>query len=173
MAAKKKSKPTMPKAPKIQTPSIEVEKRVGEIYDLLIVGYSRRECLQYASEKAWGVTERTVDNYIRRAKDIFRREAKYIREMELGRSLARLDRLFKSNMKIQDFKAALATLKERNTMLGLYEPVRHEIKHEDWRSRVVEEIKDGRITYEAIRTAFDESLADELFRLAGKKLDAD
>lgn len=45
----------------------EVEVRVGEVVALLAQGHSRRDVLQYAAEK-WGMAERTVDDYLRRAR---------------------------------------------------------------------------------------------------------
>lgn len=41
------------------------------------------------------------------------------------------------------------------------------VEVEDWRSRAVEDIRAGRIDFQALAEAFDESLAAELFRTAG------
>lgn len=40
------------------------------------------------------------------------------------------------------------------------------VQNEDWRARAIEDIKAGRVTYEALVNAFDESLAQELFEEA-------
>lgn len=38
---------------------------------------------------------------------------------------------------------------------------------DDWRSRAIEDIREGRIAYQALADGFDESLAADLFRAAG------
>jgi hypothetical protein len=45
------------------------------------------------------------------------------------------------------------------------------VQTEDWRTRAVEDIKAGRVTYEALVSAFDETLAAELFEQAGQAMD--
>lgn len=42
------------------------------------------------------------------------------------------------------------------------------VQTEDWRAQAIEDIKAGRVTYEALVTAFDETLAAELFHEAEK-----
>lgn len=44
------------------------------------------------------------------------------------------------------------------------------VQNEDWRARAIEDIKAGRVTYEALVNAFDESLAQELFQEAEKQV---
>ena len=45
----------------------EMEHRVSTVYGLFIKSYSRFEILQYAAEQ-WGVSERTADIYMQRAR---------------------------------------------------------------------------------------------------------
>lgn len=63
-----------------------------------------------------------------------------------------------------DWRAAVEYLKRRDN--------RHwsdkvTVKHQDWRSMAIEDIRAGRITYQLLAQAFDDSLAAELFREAG------
>lgn len=63
-----------------------------------------------------------------------------------------------------DWRAAVEYLKRRDN--------RHwsdkvTVKHQDWRSMAIEDIRAGRITYPLLAKAFDDSLAAELFREAG------
>lgn len=41
------------------------------------------------------------------------------------------------------------------------------IQNDDWRSQAIEDIKEGRIQFDALADAFDVDLAKELFKLAG------
>lgn len=53
-------------------------------------------------------------------------------------------------------------------MLGKYhELFTSKVKIEDWHDEAIADIRSGRISYEALAQAFDESLAAELFRKAG------
>lgn len=45
------------------------------------------------------------------------------------------------------------------------------VQTEDWRAQAVADIKAGRVTYEALVSAFDEPLANELFEQAGHSMD--
>ena len=102
--------------------------RVTKIVELLMLGLSRAEIIQYASEKGvWNVTTRTIDNYIARATKAIEAQSETKREYEIGKTLERLEHLFKRNISIQDFKAALAVVKERSELLGLKAPNKHEI----------------------------------------------
>lgn len=53
-------------------------------------------------------------------------------------------------------------------MLGKYhELFTNKLRVDDWRSDAIRDIRDGKISYEALANAFDDSLAAELFRSAG------
>jgi phage terminase small subunit len=45
------------------------------------------------------------------------------------------------------------------------------VKVDDWRSQAIEDIRKGRIEYGVLANTFDESLAQELFRLAGVRVE--
>lgn len=57
-------------------------------------------------------------------------------------------------------------IKLRCDLLGLNAP--QKFKTEDWRTQAIEDIKAGRLKYADVASAFDDTLALELFRLAGK-----
>lgn len=97
----------------------EVEYRVNQVYLLIMSGADAREIYKYA-EAQWQISTRQADNYIRKAKDQFEDLADTVRKQELGKALARLNDLYKRNLKINDFKAALAVQKEIDTLLGLH-----------------------------------------------------
>lgn len=106
---------------------VDVERRIDEVFTLLLRGASRPEILRHLAET--GVqADRTADWYIGKANARFKSLSRTKQEQELGRQLGRLEDLYGRNFRVQDYKAALAVLRERNELLGLY-PVRTQ-KHE-------------------------------------------
>jgi hypothetical protein len=91
--------------------------RVTTVYKDLVSGKRRPDILQYAS--AWGVTERTVDNYIARANAHLERDAETIRKRELGKAHNRYELLFEKALAKDDLKTALQAEVERGRLLGL------------------------------------------------------
>jgi hypothetical protein len=96
-----------------------VEKRVLEVFKLLLRGASRAEIWQHLAENG-AEPERTVDRYIGKATQRFKALAKVDAEKERGRQLARLEDLYSRLFRIQDYRTALAVLKERNELAGIY-----------------------------------------------------
>lgn len=108
--------------------NIERDRRVNLIYDLLVLGTSRAQIIQYASEKAWNVTDRQIDHYIQRANQRFEEESKVHQAHELGKAVRRLNDLYQKTLKVQDYRQALANQRELNALLGLYAPSKSELK---------------------------------------------
>lgn len=52
-------------------------------------------------------------------------------------------------------------------LLAKYHDLINKLRVEDWRSQAIADIKAGRIAYQALAEAFDESLAAQLFAAAG------
>jgi inorganic triphosphatase YgiF len=112
--------------------------RITEVVRLLSMGLRPSEILQYISEKTtWGISERQVENYIQKANEEIKQSSKFDRDQEIGKSIQRLEYLYKSNLVIQDYKAALSTLKAKIEMLGLASPtkslVKADLKAMTWR----------------------------------------
>jgi hypothetical protein len=148
--------------PKAITPRVakatnaEIAKRVNVIFKLLISGASRADILQYAAETAkWQIEERQIDEYIARATEQIEAQAETVRTREFGRALAFLAQLKFKNMLINDFKAALATQREINELLGLY-PVKQHALTIDWRS----ELRQAGIPEEGIAAVFEEMVSN-------------
>lgn len=59
----------------------------------------------------------------------------------------------------------LKVMERRARLLGLDAPT--ELRVDDWRSQAIADIRMGKISYEALASAFDTSLAAELFAAAG------
>lgn len=100
----------------------EVLRRVETVESLLVMGFTRSDIIQFSTEKArppWGVNERQVDKYISKANKNLVLSAETHSEKELGILLRRLEDLYRRTLGIQDYKAALAVLKERSETLGI------------------------------------------------------
>jgi len=99
--------------------------RVSQVLELLVLGLKPREIFRYVSEKTdWNITERQIENYIRDATDLIEESSKIRRDQEVGKAILRLEKLYTANMKIQDYKAALAVVKTRAELLGLNQPAK-------------------------------------------------
>ena len=99
---------------------VETDSRVSLVYRLLLNGMRRREIFQYIAEKTeWGVTERTIDNYIAKARDEIAEITENERECAYGMARKRLDDLYFKSMKINDYKTCLAIQKEIGDIEGL------------------------------------------------------
>ena len=96
-----------------------VEKRIGEVYLLLLRGASRADVLRHLADNE-GAAERTADWYIGKATDRFKAASKVNLEKERGRQLARLEDLYNRLFRIQDYRTALAVAKERSELAGIY-----------------------------------------------------
>ena len=114
--AKRNAPPTGRKPP---ANALQIQLRIDKVMDLLLHGVSRGQIVK-AGAKEWDVTERTVDTYIREAKDALAAQAEKRREVLYGLAYARLENLYQRSLSISDFKNALGVVKELNSLAGLY-----------------------------------------------------
>lgn len=119
MKEKKKGRPT----------KAETERRVSTVYQLMIDGLDRSRILQYSSEN-WGVSERSTDEYIAKARIKFlealeETENKDVMKMYIFK---RLENLYSLNMENYDLKEARAVLADASKIFGVNAP--EEIKQE-------------------------------------------
>jgi len=139
---------------------------------MILQGASRADILHYASGKSdWGVEERQVENYMTRARQLVSKEAATYRAEAMDTAIARLNMIIANAMSIQDYQRAIAGQREINQLLGLYAP--QKIHVDDWRSQAIADIRAGKLPYAALKEWFDDSMAAELFREAGVKIEAD
>jgi hypothetical protein len=102
--------------------------RVREIAKMLIGGASTFFVQEYVREKTdWNLTRRQVENYLRKARllisDISQRDI----EMSISEQCERLDDLYRRSFKLQDFRTCLAISAEKHKLLGLHQPVKHDV----------------------------------------------
>jgi arsenate reductase-like glutaredoxin family protein len=121
----------MPRKDAKKSTKFEVKKRVMKVFDLLAKGVSRADIIQFAAKSEWDVSIRTVDTYIQRAHTLFSKHSQIKIDQETGLAIHQLRNLYESNMKIHDYKTALATRKELSELLGLYQPKKTQIGNLD------------------------------------------
>ncbi len=101
--------------------NVEYNRRVNDVYKLLLSGVSRADLIEYATKK-WDIKPPTVDLYIAEARKRFEARAEVERQAEFGKALERLEMLFKSTLSDKDYKTALQVQKELSILLGLNAP---------------------------------------------------
>ena len=67
-----------------------VDARVQAIVGVISNGGLRSDCIRFASEQGWGVTTRTVENYIAKARDLIRADFDIERPQLIAEFLKRL-----------------------------------------------------------------------------------
>lgn len=96
--------------------------RSREVAKLMLQGYSKRSFLlqKISKDYDWNVTERTIDTYIKNAKEILCdiSEDEDLK-VERGIAISRLEALYTMNMKIQDYRECRSVTMDRMKLLGL------------------------------------------------------
>ena len=72
--------------------STQIEFRIAAITSILAHGGVRSDCIRYASEQGWGVTTRTVENYIAKAREDIKSDWELERPQLIAQMLTRLQR---------------------------------------------------------------------------------
>jgi hypothetical protein len=112
----------------------ELINRTTKVAELLMQGLTGDQIWHYASEKLkWKISLRSIWRYIKAANEEFTKTAQAKHSEEFGKALRRLNFLFASCLKIQDYKGALAMQREINEMMGFrnkYE-IKADIKTEE------------------------------------------
>jgi|AntRauTorcE11897_2_1112592.scaffolds.fasta_scaffold14956_5 transposase-like protein len=106
-----------------------VAERVNMVYALQLMGKRNKEIVSYIAKK-YDIGERTVYNYIRKAKEQKDEDAKEYRDVALTEQVSQLRNLYEKNYKIQDFKECRGVLGQMSLLLGLNQPIKTESKIE-------------------------------------------
>ena len=86
---------------------IEVARRVAEVYTLLVRGYSRIEICRYGRKKWGNLSYSQIDRYINRAGKDFLLNIEKNKEMLLGKTVTRLENVYKKALEEDDFKTCI------------------------------------------------------------------
>ena len=97
----------------------EIEKRVKEITNLLLNGYSRLDIIQYSSK--YKVSDRQIDTYIKKALEGFRENIKEDLKTNFSIHINQRYNLYKIAIKESNLKLALEILKDIAKLQGLYD----------------------------------------------------
>ena len=89
--------------------SLEVASRVNEVYMCILNGYNRKRLMEYSSK--WKCAERTVDTYIRKARDKFEKIVKTKQEYHLGVAIDRLNEVYYHAFNDGDWRCCVAAVK--------------------------------------------------------------
>lgn len=98
--------------------------RVSVVISMKIKGASSRDIRKFAAGPPWNVSDRTATTYLQKADRWFERRAAIKRSQTFGLALERLEDLYKSLVKVQDYKGALQVQREIHALLGLNAPVK-------------------------------------------------
>lgn len=101
-----------------------VRNREKEIANQLINGNSRDNILHYTSK--WGLSDRQIDTYILRAKDLIEKSIKRKVEYDYAKAVRRYEDLYRLSIEKKDYRTALSVNKELTTLQGLF---KQEIQH--------------------------------------------
>src|SRR5688572_29506044 len=108
----------MTKKPKSE--AAEVARRVEQVLRLRLDGAQFHDVVQYAAENGWGLRERQVRTYIRRADDLLAERQDNSRRRAIARHVARREALFARALAAADYRTALAVLADLAKLRGLY-----------------------------------------------------
>lgn len=97
--------------------------RVNEVFSMLISGLRREQIISLVNspkgKHRWGVSPRTVDNYIAKAKVRIEAEADVHRKYEFGKVVAQLGAQFAKADARHDHRACTRIIHEEIELLGL------------------------------------------------------
>jgi hypothetical protein len=119
----------------------EINARIAKVYSLLLNGQKRRGVLQYAAKNEWGISDRQVDEYIKRATVILQEQSKEELDYARAMSINRHDDLYFRSMSINDFKTALAIQKSRDEISGVRNTGKMEVTGKNGEPVVVKVIR--------------------------------
>ena len=111
--AKGKKKP-----PKADTAAVAL--RVEEVLRIRLDGAQFHDVVQYAAENEWGVRDRQLRTYLRRADDLLVERQDTGRRRVIARHLAQRMALYARAVNAADYRTALAVLADEAKLRGLY-----------------------------------------------------
>lgn len=93
-------------AKKSQPSYAEMENRINVITSAIVDGFGRNDILHQKEVKAWGVSSRTIDNYIREARKKIIDDTTDERKSIIGTSIRRFERIFQKSLASGNYKEA-------------------------------------------------------------------
>ncbi len=97
----------------------EIEKRIEQVYSLLLLSEPTKTIYRYCSDK-WGISTRQADVYIQRATVFFREQSIDNREDRRNRAIEQRNMVFREAFRRKHLQTAYLVLQDRDTLDGLY-----------------------------------------------------
>ena len=97
---------------------VETEHRINAVYKLLSQGNSRGQVLQFVTEK-WGVSERTVDMYMARAREKLLADCEMERPAWIAEALQRLRTYEQAAYKEKQNQTAINSVQAQAKLIGI------------------------------------------------------
>lgn len=132
-----KSKTKRPRGDK--TPAAEILRRVSEVTDLLVEGKSRPFVVAYCRSR-FKVSDRTATEYIARAMKELSENFKHDVRSQSEIALIRYQSLFEAATAQKKYKDAALVQDRICKLLGLWTE-KVEVEVDDWRSKLIREIR--------------------------------
>lgn len=126
---KPKGRPKPARAPAPKSTQAEVARRVDELLVIILDGAQHHDIVQFAALKGWGVNERQLFVYARRALDLLAERQKCGRKRLLARHVAQRQALYARAVNAADYATALRILADEARLRGLYPSEKHDLKH--------------------------------------------
>jgi hypothetical protein len=92
--------------------------RTNEVYGMLSLGHSRTQICEFLREK-YGLSERSADNYIARARDQLLKDAEMERPAWVAEALQRLRTYEQAAAKRGQMQVAINSITQQGKMIGL------------------------------------------------------
>lgn len=106
------------KNPKADTAAVAL--RVEEVLRIRLDGGQFHDVVQYVAEKEWGLKDRQLRTYIRRADDLLVEQQDADRRRIIARHFAQRQTLYARAVNAADYRTALAILSDEAKLRGLY-----------------------------------------------------
>ena len=97
---------------------VETEHRINAVYKLLSEGQSRSQVIQFVSEK-WGVTDRTADQYMQRAREKLLEDCEMERPAWIAEALQRLRTYEQAAYKQKQNQTAINSIQAQAKLIGI------------------------------------------------------
>ena len=97
---------------------VETEHRINAVYTLLSEGQSRSQVIQFVSEK-WGVTDRTADQYMQRAREKLLEDCEMERPAWIAEALQRLRTYEQAAYKQKQNQTAINSIQAQAKLIGI------------------------------------------------------
>lgn len=97
-----------------------ITQRIDEILRIRLDGAAFHDIVQYVAEKGWGLKERQIRNYIKKADDLLVERRQRSRKRCLELHIARRESLYARAVNAADYRTALSVLADMARLNELY-----------------------------------------------------